>query len=203
MLNFRILKRSLCVLACGAAMVAQAEGQLVGAPSIVKSLSKDIVLDSAHPGNGVSRAVAVDLQVQFAFNSAELLPPGRLQLDELAQALNNKALISWGFELAGHTDRVGTADYNMKLSLERAMTVKNYLVVNRGINPGRLIPIGLGFSHPVNPADPGAAINRRVEVRKVALQANVPTVQSNPSLPTVQPAPASTAHPGGRLVTTP
>ncbi len=182
---------ALCALAFWAAGLAQAQEAVVSAPKIIKSLSKDIVLDSA--GASHSPAVAIDLQVQFAFNSAELLPPGQRQLDELAQALNSKDLVGWGFTLAGHTDRVGSADYNLKLSLERAMAVKNYLVINRGLNPNRLEPVGLGFSQPANPADPSAAINRRVEVRKVSLQARSASVAT----------PMAPARTGGTLVPTP
>ncbi len=203
------LKLALCALALAASGQAlAADAPLVAAPKSLESLCKDIVLDrpGAAPatGNARRRGPVVDLQVQFAFNSADLLPHGQRQLDQLAQALNSKALITWGFELAGHTDRVGAADYNVKLSLERATAVKNYLVVTHGINAARLVPIGLGYSRPADPANPAAAINRRVEVRKVALAvgaATAPVLAPGPAaVPLGQTAPA---RPGGRLVPTP
>ena len=158
-------------------------------PAVVKSFkilealtSKDIVLD--RPG----RAVAIDLQVQFNFNSADLLPQGRQQLDELALALGNQALASEGFEVIGHTDRVGNADYNVQLSKARAAVVKDYLITSHAISPSRLMTSGMGFNQLADPANPTAAINRRVEIRRVAALAR-PT----------NAAPVS----GGRLVPTP
>ncbi len=168
-----------------------AEDELMEAPKIIQSLSKDITLD--RPGHAArARTPSVDLRVQFAFNSAELLPAGRRQLDELAMALASKALATWGFELAGHTDRVGSAEYNLRLSLDRANAVKQYLVVTHGLNGHRLLPIGLGASRLADPAHPEAAINRRVEVRRVALNPT-PTADHEPHRVT----------PSGRLVTTP
>ena len=188
MMSKKMLVLGLLALA-GAAMIpgalAQDGGPAMQAGQIVKKLSKDIVL--ARPGGAPVAAPSVDLQVQFAFNSSQLLPEGKRQLDELGRALNDKALASWGFELAGHTDQVGGAEYNMALSLERANTVRQYLIVTHGLVPQRLIPLGLGYSRLADRSNPGAAVNRRVEVRRVALNANS----------TVSPAaPAS----GGRLV---
>lgn len=210
-----LLGTATAVLAFGVASGAHAaDTDMQSAPSIVKSLSKDIVLDRNAPastapvanGNQATPArpavasrpgPAVNLQVQFAYNSADIEPAGRRQLDELGKALNHKSLSTWGFELAGHTDKVGSAEYNLKLSLERANAVKHYLMVKHGINPGRLLPLGLGFSQLANPAQPTAAINRRVEVRRVRLDA-VGTTPANPA----QHAPA-TRPIGGRLVPTP
>ena len=198
-LHSAALTLALCVTA-----TAWSQEDIVSAPKILKSLSKDIVLDSgAGTGNQGSGGAAIDLQVQFAFNSAELQPSGKRQLDELALALNNKALSTWGFELTGHTDRVGSAEYNMKLSLERAVAVKNYLVVQHGIQPARLIPIGLGYTKPADPADPGAAINRRVEVRKVAIHMGGSNVSSqSQAVPLGQPE-RIVPQSGGRLIQTP
>ena len=214
-----LLGTATAVLAFGVASGAHAaDTDMQSAPSIVKSLSKDIVLDRNAPANAPAAAApaangnqaaparpavaarpgpAVNLQVQFAYNSADIETAGRRQLDELGKALNHKSLATWGFELAGHTDKVGSAEYNLKLSLERANAVKYYLMVKHGINPARLIPLGLGFSQLANPAQPTAAINRRVEVRRVRLDA-VGTTPANPA----QHAPA-TRPIGGRLVPTP
>jgi outer membrane protein OmpA-like peptidoglycan-associated protein len=188
------LKLVLTILIFEAGNFAIAQESMISAPKIVQSLNKDIVLDATSGGNRVNRQATIDLQVQFAFNSSDLLPAGKQQLDELALALNSKALMSWGFELAGHTDRIGSADYNLKLSFERAMVVKNYLVTYRGLSPNRLIPLGLGFSQLANPADPSNAVNRRVEVRKVAIQINAAPTSVAPSTP---------SRIGGALVPTP
>lgn len=172
-----------------AAQANEPEAPVVSAPKILDALiQKDIVLD--RPGQtGRPRGAVIDLQVQFAFDSAELLGQGKRQLDQLAMALNNKALMASGFQLAGHTDRVGDAEYNLRLSLARADAVKTYLAEAHGISPARLQTIGYGFARLVDPAHPAAAINRRVEVRRVGMLAAPPAA--------VVPAP------GGRLVPTP
>ncbi len=164
---------------------ADAEAPLVGAPKIIKALGdKDIVLD--RPGtSGASRPANrssphIDLQVQFTFDSADLLPRGKRQLDELAMALNDVKLRSWGFLLAGHTDRVGNPGYNLRLSLARAESVKDYLAMAHGVAEERLQTIGFGDARLLVPERPAAAINRRVEVRRTALLTQAPARPSNP-----------------------
>lgn len=171
---------------------ADADAPLVGAPKIIEALgAKDVVLD--RPGAGGANRPStrtsprIDLQVQFTFDSADLLPRGKRQLDELAMALNDVKLKGWGFLLAGHTDRVGSPGYNLRLSLARAESVKVYLAQAHGVADARLQTIGYGDAQLLVPNQPAAAINRRVEVRRTAL---------------MLPTPARASY-GGRLVPTP
>ncbi len=148
------------------------EAPIVKSAKIIEALeSKDIVLDgpgqSAPAQRRPQRDPSISLQVQFGFNSAELTPHGQRQLDELAGALSSRALLAAGFELIGHTDQVGDADYNLRLSLDRANAVMQYLQLTRGVAPARLQAIGLGFSRLADRAHPTAPINRRVEVRRI------------------------------------
>jgi OmpA-OmpF porin, OOP family len=180
-----------------------ADPPLIGAPRIIEALTdKDIVLDrpgqAPRPGAARAREPHIDLQVQFTFDSAELLPHGKRQLDELAMALSHRGLAGWGFLLAGHTDRVGDADYNLRLSHARAAAVKAYLEQAHSVSPGRLQTIGYGFSRLSDPAHPAAAVNRRVEVRRVALTTAARPQGRAPSAP-----PAARPATGGRLVPTP
>lgn len=148
---------------------AQADAPVVAAPKILDALgAKDIVLDQ--PGRP-ARRYAIDLQVQFGFDSAQLEPQGQRQLDQLALALNDKSLELSQFELAGHTDRVGTAQYNINLSRDRAEAVKAYLAEVHGVPAARLRAIGYGFARLADPANPASALNRRVEVRRIAASA--------------------------------
>jgi len=199
--SFRALAlAALAVCALAAPVYAQNEGAPISKAVIVNSLSKDITLDSS----GVAVQPSMDLWVQFAFNSAQLTPLGRQQLDQLGMALNDKALVTWGFQLEGHTDAVGAADYNMRLSLERANAVKHYLMTQHGVNPLRLAPMGLGFTRLADSAHPEAAINRRVEVRRVDMAVMNTGAQALP--PLAPPAPAAQLLPpaaGGRLTPTP
>jgi len=155
--------------------------ELVKSAEIIKALdSKDVVLD--RPGRVPRRRrrdPSISLQVQFTFDSAELLPQGKRQLDELAMALSDRLLSVSGFELAGHTDRVGGAQYNMELSLARANSVKDYLVEVHGISAARLQAIGRGHSQLFDPLHPTAATNRRVEVRRLRISPETrPDVES-------------------------
>ena len=71
-------------------------------------------------------------------------------------------------EIQGHTDNVGAADLNRRLSESRAAAVKQYLVANFAIAGDRLMTAGFGDSQPVgdNKTEQGRAQNRRVELVK-------------------------------------
>lgn len=75
---------------------------------------------------------------------------------------------NWVLQIAGHTDNVGGADYNYKLSASRASAVRQALI-DRGIAPARLRAIGYGESRPKadNGSLAGRAVNRRVEFRRL------------------------------------
>ena len=69
-------------------------------------------------------------------------------------------------EISGHTDNVGSAAYNKKLSLGRAKAVVNALV-SKGIDPSRLTSAGYGFDKPIatNKTPEGRQLNRRTEFK--------------------------------------
>lgn len=81
----------------------------------------------------------------YDFDKATLRPESRTALDQLAQMLRDNPNIT--VEMASHTDRKGTDDYNVNLSLRRAKSVVDYLVES-GINPDRLQAQGYGESRP-------------------------------------------------------
>lgn len=110
------------------------------------------------------RAGALSLPVQFAFDSADILPSARQQLDALAEGiLMLPALQSVVIE--GHTDASGSEQYNEQLSQRRAYAVKRYLVAAHHIEPARLRAVGMGEFTPLAGRDPYAAENRRVQFR--------------------------------------
>jgi outer membrane protein OmpA-like peptidoglycan-associated protein len=76
-------------------------------------------------------------------NSAELTPGAREVLDQLAIALQSEQLASSPFLLEGHTNAVGSADYSMALSEERAPAAREYLA-SKQIGPVRLAAVGMG-----------------------------------------------------------
>ena len=69
-------------------------------------------------------------------------------------------------EISGHTDNVGKAAANQKLSENRAKAVKNYLV-QKSIAPERILTVGYGSQRPIAPntTTEGKQKNRRVEFR--------------------------------------
>ncbi len=100
----------------------------------------------------------------FDFNKAEIKPKYYKNLDEVVKVL--KANPDLKVEIQGHTDNIGSAEYNMKLSLRRAQAVADYLI-KHGISPSRLRVKGYGFTRPVAPNDTpeGRALNRRVQLK--------------------------------------
>lgn len=104
------------------------------------------------------------LPVQFAFDSARILPDATRQLDAVAEGIK-LAGPDTEVVIEGHTDAKGSAQYNERLSLRRAESVKEYLVLRHRIAPDRLRTVGMGMNKPFDEANPYAGENRRVEFR--------------------------------------
>jgi outer membrane protein OmpA-like peptidoglycan-associated protein len=110
------------------------------------------------------RAPSVDLEVLFAYNSAEITNQAISVLKTLGQALRDASLADDAFLIAGHTDARGGAAFNMDLSQRRAEAVRQFLIGNFGIDATKLVAKGFGLRHLKNAAQPLAAENRRVQV---------------------------------------
>ncbi|NGX15299.1 OmpA family protein [Wenzhouxiangella sp. XN24] len=102
--------------------------------------------------------------VTFAFNSSEITGDDRGILNEAVSILERYPDVR--VEIAGHTDSVGNATYNMNLSERRAQSVVDFLV-DRGIDRDRMTARGYGQNEPIadNATEAGRAMNRRVELR--------------------------------------
>jgi outer membrane protein OmpA-like peptidoglycan-associated protein len=102
--------------------------------------------------------------VHFETGKATLTKNSYPALNELVEALKNKPNLI--IEIAGHTDNVGSFEFNLKLSQDRAETVRNYLI-SKGIAPHRIQAKGYADSQPIasNTTEEGKAKNRRTEVR--------------------------------------
>ena len=107
---------------------------------------------------------SVSLNIPFEHNSSALMPQASLQLKELELALTSTSLGKDRFEVAGHTDAKGSAQYNKQLSLRRAEAVKRFLVA-KGMDAGRLTTVGYGSDKLLAPDRPQDPSNRRVEIR--------------------------------------
>ncbi len=100
--------------------------------------------------------------IYFEFDRDELMPRSFVELDKLLKIMRgNPSLV---IEIVGHTDSLGSDDYNLDLSKRRAQAVVNFLRENK-INASRLRFRGQGETQPVaaNETDEGRAQNRRVE----------------------------------------
>ncbi|MBQ24623.1 OmpA family protein [Alcanivorax sp.] len=98
----------------------------------------------------------------FETNSSRILKDSYPTLNVIADSLSNEHDIK--AEVRGHTDSTGSANYNIRLSEERAESVRKYLIY-KGVDPERLTSFGFGESVPVasNKTESGRAMNRRVE----------------------------------------
>lgn len=103
------------------------------------------------------------LTVNFDLGSYALRPEARDVLHPLAAAMNDPRLFNHTYEVNGHTDSTGRLARNMALSDLRAAAVVDYLVA-QGVARRRLRPQGFGPLQPLDPANPRAGVNRRVEV---------------------------------------
>ncbi len=121
--------------------------------------SIDVKLDA------LKKATKIALNdINFEFNSADLNKSSFDELKMLIKLLQTNPQIK--IELSAHTDDVGSAAYNLKLSEKRAMSVKEYLF-NNDINPEQVVSMGYGESKPAFypvETEENRAKNRRVEL---------------------------------------
>jgi outer membrane protein OmpA-like peptidoglycan-associated protein len=127
-----------------------------------KAAAKEEAAKAAAVKEEVVDTKALTASVKFKFNSNELDPTSFDTLDKLAAIL--KAAPALKLAITGHTDNIGAAAANQRLSEVRANVVKDYLV-KKGVNAANITASGLGASKPVDTNDTaeGRANNRRVE----------------------------------------
>jgi outer membrane protein OmpA-like peptidoglycan-associated protein len=125
--------------------------------------------DAAIRREGNLLSVVFKGDVTFDTDSTVVNPGLYSEIDRVAGVLTRypDTLI----RVEGHTDSVGTEEYNMDLSFRRANSVRD-LLVQRGVNISRIQPVGFGETIPVatNDTEGGRQLNRRVEI-KIAPQA--------------------------------
>ncbi len=143
-------------------MVEQLKSQAAPRTRSLRNLTVEAVPNAAAGASAVARP-SLSLLIQFDFNSASVKPESQQALANLAQALQSKELVESKFAIEGHTDAKGRADYNLKLSQQRAEGVRAFLA-RQGVAVSRLSAVGKGSSELSNEADPLAAENRRVRI---------------------------------------
>lgn len=104
------------------------------------------------------------VDIEFEYNSTAIVPSSYVNLGAIADALHHPLLAKYKFLVVGHTDSTGKADYNLKLSLERANAITQALATTFAVSPKRLFAVGVGEELPADPKHPDAAVNRRVQL---------------------------------------
>ena len=161
---------------CDGAIVAKPAAAAAAAPAAAAPAAAVKPAAPAAAAPAVAAAPAAASKVTYAadalfdFDKAVLKPEGKAKLDDLVgkvKGINLEVVIA-----VGHTDSVGAAGYNQKLSVKRAEAVKAYLV-SKGIEKNRVYTEGKGLTQPVadNKTKEGRAKNRRVEVEVVGTRA--------------------------------
>jgi outer membrane protein OmpA-like peptidoglycan-associated protein len=133
--------------------------------------NKKAVMQRATAGSGVAVVQTPDNQlklevpsdISFAVGRSDINPRLRPILDQFASGLGSQA--NTEVRIIGHTDNTGSDTLNDRLSLERAQSVKNYLM-DRGVRGDSIQVAGRGEREPVadNSSEAGRAKNRRVEI---------------------------------------
>lgn len=115
------------------------------------------------PQAPIAEVVRVELDVKFDFDKAVVRKESYKDIQDLASFMQQYPSTTTVVE--GHTDSVGTDQYNQRLSERRAQAVRKVLVEQYGISSSRVASVGYGESRPVadNATEAGRQINRRVE----------------------------------------
>ncbi len=186
-MNMKMILRSALAVAliAGGGAFAQDAPPQQGNPS-VNSITDSLKADNAEQAPGQTRALrpgaaamataapaptvtkpakpaSINMQINFDFNSDRISGSSEQTMANLAAALTSPQLQNRNFTVIGHTDGKGSAAYNKALSDRRAEAVRRYLI-DKGVSASRLRAVGKGKSELLNPADPYAAENRRVEI---------------------------------------
>ena len=123
----------------------------------------DAIPDANVEIEGDSVVVTFAGEVMFDSGSRSLSPGALSRLDSVAATINRYP--DADVIVKGHTDAQGPEDTNMRLSEDRAVMVKNHLVL-KGVDVHRITTLGFGESQPMatNATPEGRAMNRRVEI---------------------------------------
>lgn len=100
--------------------------------------------------------------IYFAHNSSQVEQKYQIYLSTAAIILNSHP--GFVLDVEGHTDNIGNLKTNNRISLERANTIRNLLVMQYGANPSQIRSTGIGPAQPIatNDTAEGRALNRRV-----------------------------------------
>jgi len=152
----------------GRVAISRIESRVVGRGEQMAFTEGDIVSYFTNRSRAIERP-KLGLQIHFEHDSTELDDAAKSNLDSFGQALKNERLVRGNFLLGGHTDYTGPDEYNLSLSEQRALAVKEYLATKHDIDAERLSVKGYGESEPLdsNDSEEGRYMNRRVEFQYI------------------------------------
>ena len=137
---------------------------------VPKSGNTVIYEDGMKPELNVGTTLVLD-KILFDYGSYNLQPTSLKTLDQITTLLKESP--DMGIELSAHTDSRGNANYNMRLSRQRAESVSQYLIY-KGVSPKRIIPVGSGETEIRNGCVDGVSCseskhqeNRRIEMKMI------------------------------------
>jgi len=138
----------------------------IGSQASTQAKQAQETAERAARGKLIWEVTLSDDSVKFSFDQVELPDEAKARLDELAKKIKsyNKAVY---VEVEGHTDNIGSPEYNLSLGERRAEAVKRYLNQSGGIPLHAINVISYGESQPVadNGTPEGRSKNRRVVVK--------------------------------------
>jgi OOP family OmpA-OmpF porin len=136
-----------------------------------QAMQQDVTITADAMAAGLSDSGQVAVYgIYFDTGKSDLKPESDAALAEIAMLMKEHPALK--VYIVGHTDMVGDAASNVKLSQARAQAVVTSLTTKNGVTGARLIPYGAGPYAPVssNKTEEGRAKNRRVELVEIATQ---------------------------------
>jgi outer membrane protein OmpA-like peptidoglycan-associated protein len=158
---------------------------------------KAVTAKAAKDATEGAREGRLQLSVQFDLGSAVIAEEGRALLARLGRAMASPELAGLAYRIEGHTDATGGPAINQRLSERRAESVTAFLIAATGLSEDRFVPVGFGSSQPLDPANPEAAVNRRVVVVSLERAGGIvaPVAAAPRPAPSPKPAQAAPAAP--------
>ncbi|WP_201576957.1 OmpA family protein [Psychrobacter okhotskensis] len=183
--TFLVLVSALLLTGCQTADLSNQATQIIDIPVVEAILDSDgdgysddidmcpgtpmnIVTDERGcPFNGMGIGLKMEYRAFFAKGSSELSPEYQLELDKVAAKLQEYYTATMRIEGHATTDEISATDTALQpnsLARNRALIVKNYLIMQHQIDPNRLSAFGFGAEQPIASSDTeeGKSMNRRV-----------------------------------------
>jgi len=130
-----------------------------------EAMKQDIQIQASEMFDTLNKEGFIALYINFDTGKADIKPESYKIIDQIVQMMKDNPDLKISIE--GHTDNVGTAQFNQTLSENRAKAVMNAIIA-KGIDKSRLSSKGWGATKPIadNKTEEGRAKNRRVEIVK-------------------------------------